>query len=121
MLAWLEKKGTRVDPGLFHDFYQTWSIQIKGALNAGVLPAEYYALVEQRVGGPEPDVIAVETGRAGRVRPGPAGATGLAKPPRTRVVNTLADDVVYARKSNRITVRHSLGAVVAVIEIASPG
>ena len=30
---------SRVPAGLFHDFHQTWSIQIKLALNAGILPS----------------------------------------------------------------------------------
>jgi hypothetical protein len=110
----------RVDAGLFHDFHQTWSIEIKSALNAGLLPKGYYALVEQRVGGPEPDVIAVETGGRGKTERG--GTTALADPPRTRMVKKIdADLAAYARKANRITVRHHLGRVVAVIEIVSPG
>lgn len=111
---------TRVDAGLFHDFHQTWSVQIKAALNAGLLPEGYYALVEQRVGGPEPDVIAVETGRGKKGKHG--GTTALAEPPRTRVVKSrAADAAAYASKANRISIRHYLGAVVAVIEIVSPG
>ena len=39
---------TRVYAGLFHDFHQSWSIRIKDALNAGVLPKGLTALVEQK-------------------------------------------------------------------------
>jgi hypothetical protein len=39
---------TRVPAGLFHDFYQSWSIRITEALNAGRLPTGTAALVEQR-------------------------------------------------------------------------
>src|SRR3954453_6958068 len=113
---------SRVDAGLFHDFHQSWSVEIKNALNGGLLPKGYYALVEQRVGGAEPDVIAVETGRGRKPKPDRGGTTALADPPRTRVVQTLeAEAAAYARRANRITVRHPLGAVVAVIEIVSPG
>jgi hypothetical protein len=113
---------TRVDAGLFHDFHQRWSVQITNTLNAGLLPKDYYALVEQRTGRLEPDVIAVETGRKGKSRPERGGATALAEPPRTRLRQSLEPaDVAYARKANRITVRHTLGEVVAVIEIVSPG
>lgn len=111
---------TRVDAGLFHDFHQSWSVEIKNALNNGLLPKGYYALVEQRVGGPEPDVIAVETGRGRKVKVANSGTVAVAEPPRTRVVQSLAIGH-YARKANRIMVRHALGAVVAVIEIVSPG
>jgi hypothetical protein len=113
---------TRVDAGLFHHFHQDWSVEITRTLNAGLLPKGYYALVEQRVGGPEPDVIAVESGRGRKAKTDRTGTLALAAPPRTRLVHTLeAEAEVYARKANRITVRHPLGDVVAVIEIVSPG
>jgi hypothetical protein len=113
---------TRVDSGLFHDFHQRWSVEITNTLNAGLLPKGYYALVEQRTGRPEPDVIAVETGGRGRAKTDRGIATTLAEPPRTRLVANLDNDLAaYARKANRITVRHRLGSVVAVIEIVSPG
>jgi Protein of unknown function (DUF4058) len=113
---------THVDAGLFHAFHQSWSVRIQDALNASVLPKGYYALVEQRVGGPEPDVIAVGTGRGRKAKSDRTGTLALASQPRTRLVHTLeAEAEVYARKANRITVRHPLGDVVAVIEIVSPG
>jgi hypothetical protein len=112
---------TRVPSGLFHEFHQSWTVRIKDALNAGRLTKGYYAYVEQRTGGPEPDVIAVHTGLGGK-RGNSGGGTALADPPRTALVNRLeSDEAVYARKANRITVRHHLGEVVAVIEIVSPG
>ena len=52
---------SRVPAGLFHDFHQTWSIQIKLALNAGILPKGLSALVEQRSGPRESDVLAIES------------------------------------------------------------
>ena len=39
---------TRVDAGIFHDFHQNWVMEIKLALNRGLLPRDYYALTEQR-------------------------------------------------------------------------
>ena len=45
---------TRVDAGLFHDFHQRWTVSLSNALNAGVLPADYFALVEQNIRGPIP-------------------------------------------------------------------
>lgn len=38
---------TRVRTGVFHDFHQEWTICIKRALNGGILPPGYYAMVEQ--------------------------------------------------------------------------
>lgn len=111
---------TRVNAGLFHEFHQSWTVRIKDALNVGGLPKGFYALVEQRVDGPEPDVIAVETNKLGRVMS--EGATALLDPPPTTLVKTLPSDAVrYARRANRISVRHPLGEVVAIIEIVSPG
>lgn len=108
---------TRVSPGLFHHFHQDWTVEIARALNRGSLPTGYYAFVEQRVGGPEPDVVTVETGRRDRT-----GGAVLTEPPRTRLVARLESEAAsYARKANRVAVRHQLGDVVALIEVVSPG
>lgn len=107
----------RVRAGIFHHFHQDWSIEISRELNRGALPKGYSALVEQRVDGPEPDVIAVETSCSE-----PSGMVGLLEAPRTRLVSKSPDLAErYARKANRISIHHELGQVVAVIEIVSPG
>ena len=41
---------TRVDAGVFHDFHSSWIIHLKEALNAGLLPGDYYAQAEQHAG-----------------------------------------------------------------------
>ena len=51
---------TRVESGIFHDFHGYWIQLIKAALNAGLLPPEYYALAEQVAVGVQPDVIALK-------------------------------------------------------------
>jgi hypothetical protein len=68
---------------LFHDFHQTWSIQIKMALNAGILPKGIAALVEQRSGPKESDVLALVESH-GKPRSGFGGAGGAAtmEPPK---------------------------------------
>ena len=38
----------RVDAGVFHDFHIAWIASLSQALNQGILPADYYALAEQR-------------------------------------------------------------------------
>lgn len=109
---------TRVRANRFHDFHQTWTITLRNALNAGRLPPGYFAMVEQKAGGPEADIITLElTPPAG---PAPGGVAVGLQPPKARFV-TRAEAAGYARKANRITVRHSDGDVVAVIEIISPG
>src|SRR5687767_9413748 len=52
---------TRVQAGLFHHFHQDWSIEIARALNRGLLPKGVAALVEQRAGPRESDVLGIET------------------------------------------------------------
>ena len=111
---------TRVQSGLFHEFHQSWSIRIKDALNGGVLTKGYYALVEQKVDGPEPDVIAVEMKK--RSKPPVGTSAAMLDPPKAALTARVASDAAqYARKANRISIRHPLGDVVAVIEIVSPG
>jgi hypothetical protein len=109
---------TRVRANRFHDFHQSWTVAIRNALNAGLLPPGYFAMVEQRTGGPEPDVVAFElTPAAGSASGGIAVAL---QAPKTRFV-ARSEVEGYAHKANRITVRHPDGNVVAILEIVSPG
>jgi hypothetical protein len=123
---------TRVIAGVFHDFHHEWISTIKRALNAGSLPADYYAMTEQITGGFGPDVLTLESARPQPVEsPGNGPATaeatclgGLAlatAPPKVRFTAT-AEPERYSRKRNRIAIRHRSGdQVVAIIEIVSPG
>jgi hypothetical protein len=84
-----------------------------------LLSDNFIAMAEEITGGPEPDVVTLSL----PVKPGEGlgGGLGVAEnPPRTRV-QTQSDAVSYARKANRIAIRHPDGEVVAVIEIVSPG
>jgi hypothetical protein len=112
---------TRVDAGLFHAFHQHWIIALCNALNQGSLPPGYFALPEQSIRGPIPDVLTL------KLSPGVAepsgsdsGAAVAVAAPRTRYVRRSEVDA-YARKADRITVHPRHGHVVAVIEIVSPG
>ena len=110
---------TRVCANQFHDFHQKWTVAICNALNAGRLPQGYFAMVEQKAGGPEPDVITLELNPP----PGSEKAGGVAvdaRPPQARFV-TRSMAAGYTRKANRVTVRHPDGMVVAIVEIVSPG
>jgi hypothetical protein len=109
---------TRVRANRFHHFHQGWTFGISIALNAGLLPAGYFALVEQQTGGPEPDVITLEL--TPPTRPVTGGVAVDLQPPRARFV-TRIESARYARKANCITIRHPDGAVVAIVEIVSPG
>ena len=113
---------TRVDAGLFHAFHQTWIITLCNALNAGQLPSDYYALAEQNIKGPIPDVLALHLSNGSDDSSGsaPGGVAVSAAPPRTRHVQR-NEEAIYARKADHVTIRHRHGRVVAVIEIVSPG
>lgn len=108
---------TRVSAGGFHSFHQDWTVSLYRTLNMGLLPAGYSAFTDLRIEGFEPDVTAILGG------PPPAGGVAVADaPPRSRQrVRAETDADVYARKANRVIVRHEYGAVVAIIEVVSPG
>lgn len=111
---------SRIPAGLFQDFHQTWSIQIKLALNSGILPKGLSALVEQRSGPRESDVLTIESLARPRSAFGSDGGVATLVPPVTRFVGRTSKQI-YATRANRIVVKHRLGRTIAVIEILSPG
>ena len=111
---------TRVDAGLFHHFHQRWIGSLCDALNAGGLPSGYFALAEQVVSGPIPDVLTLQISEDLAFDNSGGGLAVTTDPPQTRFVQR-AEIEIYARKADRITVRQRHGRVVAVLEIVSPG
>lgn len=112
---------TRVDAGLFHDFHQDWTIELRRSLNAGRLPAGYVALTDQQTGGPIPDVLALHRGQKILDKDDSDGGLAIATaPPKARFEVEL-DENTYSRRANTILIQHRHGKVVAVIEIVSPG
>ena len=78
---------TRVRANRFHDFHQGWTIAIRNALNGGLLPGGYSALVEQHAGGLVPDVIALQRrSRPDRPAEPKGGAVVTAMRPKARHV-----------------------------------
>jgi len=113
-----------VPSGLFHHFHQDWSIELARTLNRGLLPSNLSALVEQRAGVKEPDVLAIEDygaldDREMSLLEANAGRVATMEAPATRIVQRSADEI-YADRANRIVIRHHLGRIVAIIEIVSP-
>jgi hypothetical protein len=113
---------TKAPAGTYHNFHVLWLSRITDSLNANLLPPGYFAMAEQVIGGPIPDVVTLHlnddfTG-------GSSASVATLAPPKTkptaRIVMT-ADAERYAGKANRIVVRHVSGRVRAVIEIVSPG
>ena len=112
---------SRVDAGVFHDFHQAWTIELRNALNAGVLPPGFFAMAEQVASGPIPDVVTLQRQRTpGEVEPSNGGVAVAAAPPKARFITSAQLDP-YVHKANRIAIKHGLGQVVAVIEVVSPG
>ena len=109
---------SRVRANRFHDFHQGWTVGICDALNAGGLPPGYFAMIERKARAPEPDVITLDLTPPAGLAPG--GLDIDLQPPKAWCV-TRADAFSYARKANRVTVRHPDGNVVAVVEVVSPG
>ena len=109
--------------GTYHHFHQSWTIRLIDALNGGRLPPGYFALTDQRVEGWEPDVVALRGPSPRGKSPAPTGGVAVAERPplARRVTRPETDTGAYARRANRIAVRHAEGEVVAVIEIVSPG
>jgi hypothetical protein len=113
----------RMPAGLFHDFHQTWTIQLKAVLNGGVLPKGFSALIEQKSKDWqrwEPDVLAVEDWNKPRPEKDNSAATLILDPPKTRLVFR-SEEHYYADRANRIVIKHHLGRTLAVIELVSPG
>src|SRR5579872_5406316 len=98
---------TRVDSGLFHAFHQQWILALSAALNGGVLPSEYFALPEQNIRVPIPDVLTLKLSSKDGKDSGGGLAVGTV-PPQTRIVRRSEADI-YAAKADLITVRHRHG------------
>jgi hypothetical protein len=111
---------TRVEAGTFHGFHQRWLTHLCDHLNGGVLPAGYYAEVEQVTRPIIPDLVALHEPTS-RSDPGPPGGIALADaPPRTRrqLKVRLAAPPLPRR---HLAIRQVRGDhVVALIEVVSP-
>jgi hypothetical protein len=109
---------TQIPRTIYHHFHQRWTISICDALNAGVLPPGYSALVEQHSSGLYPDVLAVQ--RRSPMPPGPGAESTTLAAPRTRMTVHPRQGKFHER-ANRVVIRHHLGEVVCAIEVVSPG
>src|SRR4051794_29545917 len=107
---------TKVTDGDFHDFHQCWVVEIRNSLNDGLLPPEYMALTDQVTGRPIPDVVTLKTTK----KPSSEGGVAIAEsPPSAKLIAKLSSNI-YAKRADRVVIRHVHGEVVAIIEIASP-
>lgn len=109
---------TRLEAGDFHHFHQTWIPFLAAELNGGGLPPGFMALAEQITGRPIPDVVTLQA-RSPRIEEGGV-VLAPAPAPSARVVHTF-ERINYAKRADRVVIRHGRGRVVAIIEIVSPG
>jgi hypothetical protein len=119
---------TRVEAGIFHAFHHDWITDIARALNAGTLPADYYALPKQLAGGFGPDVLALERAtdddedRELNGFASPSGTAALITARPKLIPTSETDAEFYRRKQKAVVIRHVTGdRVVAMVEIVSPG
>ena len=114
---------TRVSAGTFHHFHSYWVGEIGKALNAGLLPQEYYAMAEQVAGNIGPDVITLQSTYPEGEEPanGSAGGVAVAVAPRVDLTDMTEEDL-YVLRRRSLVIRHgSEDRIVALVEILSPG
>lgn len=119
---------TTVVAGTFHDFHYIWVAEIRRRLNGGLLPDGYYAQAEQVTGVAVPDVLTLhdESQSADKLAADsgvlPKSAIALLDSPPQVQLTQSAEQRIYARKRDRVAVRHRSGdRTVALIDVVSPG
>lgn len=115
---------TRVFPGTVHHFHTTWIARLAESLNAGRLPSDLYALVEQHAAQVNPDVLTLSAGTAEPPSPSPPrGAIAVAEAaPRVSLHMVPEEGTAYRLSRRTLAIRHrSNRRIVALIEVVSPG
>jgi hypothetical protein len=114
---------TRVEAGIFHHFHNLWITELSNALNGGLLPGDFYALVEQHAGRFVTDILTLHASQPnGEPLPPPPADGGLAvaeAPPKVRRQLTATE--TYRQRRRTLAIRHVSGhRLVAMVEIVSP-
>ncbi len=92
-------------------------VNLTNELNSGLLPPKYMAMTEQVTGRSIPDVVTLHT-RAPKDDPG--GIAVATAPPTARLIARF-EKINYAKRADRVVIRHGRKKGVAIIEILSPG
>lgn len=118
---------TRVSAGTYHAFHNAWITHLQESLNAGRLPAPYYALGEQRATDISPDLLTLRAEDdpdsppvLDRAEPGMVAV--LDSPPRVSLSQQATEDLAfYLARQRSLVIRHATGdRIVAILEIVSP-
>lgn len=108
--------------GLFHHFHQQWIGDLCRALNKKVLPAGYSALIEKKTIDVEPDLMTLKgIGASPTKRLSDKGVMLLDARPKVFYSTQVSEEVAYAQKANRVSIRGRDGELVAIVEFVSPG
>lgn len=120
---------TLATAGTYHDFHLSWVAAMTDHLNSGILPPELFAMAEQVIGGPAPDVVTLrdwpDAPSGGLLADGTRQSGGVVTlsepvaPPATEF--SLTANTNYIRRKSQIVIKHELGHVISVIEWVSPG
>jgi len=118
---------SKLDAGLFRDFHNAWYAAMRGVMNGGLLPDDYYALIEQNAGDILTDVLTLHhpktmNGYHGPPLPKTCDPIAVAeRPPRIKSPRTLPR-IDQPLLDKELRIRHvSNDRVVAIIEIVSDG
>jgi hypothetical protein len=114
---------TRVNDAIYHDFYLSWVSGISDGLNRGLLPPDYYALIERH----SMDVAEWERGipdgefPARPPAPEHPNLLFLSEVPPSTPTHDQCEALAYWRNARSITVRSAEDHLaVAVIELITP-
>ena len=113
----------RASAGIFHDFHNTWIVELKRTLNEGLLPQDFYAISEQYAGQVHPDVLTLRTDRP-RLEPHPErGMTAVVDvPPKVSTKMIMDETAAYALRRRTLVIRYREDhQIVAMVEILSAG
>ncbi len=113
---------TLVDAGTFHAFHTGWITHLSETMNAGLLPAGYYAMPEQHLGRSIGDVLTLHAGDlSSDAEPsGSQGGLAVATAP-PQIQQRLVASASAASRRRTLVVRHVTGhRIVALVEIVSP-
>jgi hypothetical protein len=97
-----------VDAGIFHRFHHSWICELARALNSGLLPQDYYAMMEPHAAGLGPDAVVPDAQDDGGEAETEGGGSLLFGPPRVQITME-AEMEFYRRKQNAVVVRHVSG------------
>jgi hypothetical protein len=112
---------TRVDAGISHDFHNAWIAHLRGELNDGLLPPDYYAIVEQHAGRYIGDLLTLHDRTKSPPKPirGRGGLAIAEVPSQVQHKFSLSESARSRRKT--LALRNVSGdRLTALVEIVSP-